>query len=551
LTPPTKTSRAERRWPDAELTASATMLALMLVIGLATVRDYGITIDEFLFDDFGRKMLDWYRGGFAATPHYDDETIVFYGPWFQVLVSIAQSLLPGHRFDVRHATTFLIGWAGLAALVPIGRLAIGRWAGLAALVLCLLTGNLYGHLFFSPNDVPFMATMNFAVLAILIMARREPSWPATVCTGLLTGLAIATRVGGLLTQLYLIVAMALLGAELVLADRRGSWRALVRIGAHTTVALLIGWVATFALWPWVQTAHPLTRFREALARFSKVDLDFPFPHWGRAVSSAALPWDYLPGQLLARLPEGLVILLVIALGFAAVEAGSFIAAWGQRTGHDGASGRKTAVLRAAQSRGLLVIAMAAVAPIAAFILTRPTIFDGIRHFLFVIPMLALLGAWALWRLAPLIRRFPIASGVIATAQVVALIVTLCRLHPLEYIATNALTGGTAGAYGRFDLDYWCAAATEAIRRLEARLAADPGGPFAVRPPRVLVCIPWREYLVAPMFRQNWSVATDAGEADFVIETERSHCAKGGELIDEVRRFDRAFAWTFANPSARQ
>jgi hypothetical protein len=45
--------------------------------------------------------------------------------------------------------------AGIAALIPIGRLAVGRWAGLAAVALCLPTGNLYGHLFFTPNDIPF------------------------------------------------------------------------------------------------------------------------------------------------------------------------------------------------------------------------------------------------------------------------------------------------------------------------------------------------------------------------------------------------------------
>jgi hypothetical protein len=51
------------------------------------------------------------------------------------------------------------GLAGLAALLPIGRLAVGRWAGLTAIVLCLLTGYFYGSLFFTPIDVPFVAAM--------------------------------------------------------------------------------------------------------------------------------------------------------------------------------------------------------------------------------------------------------------------------------------------------------------------------------------------------------------------------------------------------------
>ena len=65
-----------------------------------------------------------------------------------------------------------------------------------------------------------------------------------------------------------------------------------------------------------------------------------------------------------------------------------------------------------------------------------------------------------------------------------------------------------------------------------------------RPPRVRVCIAWREPLVGSMFRQNWIVESDdVAKADFVIETQRSRCATGGRVIDEVRRFDRTFTRT--------
>ena len=59
------------------------------------------------------------------------------------------------RIIVRHAVTFLVGLAGVAALLPIGRLAIGRWAGLTAIALCLMTGYFYGSLFFTPSTFLF------------------------------------------------------------------------------------------------------------------------------------------------------------------------------------------------------------------------------------------------------------------------------------------------------------------------------------------------------------------------------------------------------------
>ena len=67
------------------------------------------------------------------------------------------------------------------------------------------------------------------------------------------------------------------------------------------------------------------------------------------------------------------------------------------------------------------------------------------------------------------------------------------------------------------------------------------------PPSILICIPWREHLVNPMLRRPWIVETDPERADFIIATERSRCADNQSvvLIDEVKRFDRTFAWVYA------
>jgi hypothetical protein len=38
--------------------------------------------------------------------------------------------------------------------------------------------------------------------------------------------------------------------------------------------------------------------------------------------------------------------------------------------------------------------VAAIVPVAFLMITRATLYDGVRHTLFVIPMLALLAGWA-------------------------------------------------------------------------------------------------------------------------------------------------------------
>ena len=534
------------------------LLGAALVLGLATARDYGLTVDEFNTDDYGPKALAWYLSGGTDRSHFEtvEPFLWYYGPWHQILTAVVQSLGLTDPFTVRHAMTFLAGLAALAALIPIARLSVGRWAGPLAIALCLMTGYFYGSLFFTPIDVPFMAAITWAICAILMMARRElPSWPATIAAGVLTGLAMSTRTGGIITHAYLIAAMALLALEVAIRHGRAAFPLLVRIGGRTLAAMAIAWVTMIALWPWLQIGNPLRQFATAYVHFTSNPMAFTFPSWGELLMTNALPWHYIPGQFLARLPEGFLLLLGIALVLAAVTAVRFARATIARFQARGLEGLAAPALLLARWRGTLLVIAAAVVPIGFVILTRATHYDGVRHLLFVIPMLALLAAGAALRLIPLLRRFPLITATVVAAAAIHLIVTvatLARLHPLQYVAMNSLAGGTAGAAGRFELDYWSVAATEALRRLEQRLDRDASGRFATKPPHVLVCITNREWLADRLFRRNWVVEVDAGKADFIITTERWDCGIVNKplLIDEVQRDGVTFARIYGSNRGR-
>ena len=195
-------------------------------------------------------------------------------------------------------------------------------------------------------------------------------------------------------------------------------------------------------------------------------------------------------------------------------------------------------------RALLIVLAAAAMPIVLVIFQRTKLYDGIRHLLFVIPMLAVIAGAAFATILPTLQRFKLVLAMLFGAYAGASAMILSRLHPLEYVAMNVFAGGTAGAYGRFELDYSSVAAGEALRQLEHRL--DHREPAAT-PLRIMVCIPWREWAIAPLLKTGWFMTTDAGTADYVIETERWRCAAGGELrlIDEVKRAGQSFAWIYA------
>jgi hypothetical protein len=540
-------NRAPEPAIDTEMIATVALLSAVLVVGLATAPDYALTVDEFNTDDYGPKALAWYTSGFTDRSHFEtvEFSLWYYGPWFHILTAYVQSFDAADRITVRHAMTFLVGLAGLAALLPLGRLVGGRWVGFTAIALSLMTGYVYGSLFFTPIDVPFLAAMTWATLAIAVMARQVlPSWPSTLAASGLTGLAIATRTGGIITHAYLLGAMLLCATEFFAVNGRMTARYLVQIAMRCAAVVAIGWVSAIALWPWLQIGNPLQQFKTALVHFANMPMAFEFWHWGERVWTNALPRSYIPKELLARLPEAFLVLLAVALVCAVGFAVTLVRETHWRP--DRRAAVRAALLALARERGIFLVCLAVILPLAFLIVQRATIYDGVRHVLFVIPMLALLAGVGLAAILPLLRRAPLAAALVGGTYAAGVVLHLARLHPLEYVAINAFAGGTRGAYDKFEQDYWSAAATEGLRRLERRLDYDPSFRKTETLPSILICIPWRERLVRPILQRPWILETDPDKADFIIATQRWRCADGKPLIliDEVKRFDRTFAWVY-------
>jgi hypothetical protein len=283
-------------------------------------------------------------------------------------------------------------------------------------------------------------------------------------------------------------------------------------------------------------------------------MSYEFSHWGERVRTDALPFFYIPQQFGARLPDVFLLLLAVAVGGGAINVAARARDLLAVSNTDRRAGLRVLAMAIARRRGIFVVTAAVILPIGILIIQRTKLYDGVRHVLFVIPMLSIIAGAGFRTLLPLLRRARLVFAMGAGLWIGNEVITLAKLHPLEYVAMNTLAGGTRGAYGRFELDYLAVATTEALRRLDSRLGYEQrAGNTNGKPPSILICIPWREWAVAPMLTRPWTIETDVDKADFVIETERWRCAadRGLHLIDEVKRFDRSFAWTYAHQTVHR
>jgi hypothetical protein len=200
-----------------------------------------------------------------------------------------------------------------------------------------------------------------------------------------------------------------------------------------------------------------------------------------------------------------------------------------------AGGRKLAPNRRAV---LGLVWLAAVLPILVTVLAQPAMYNGIRHFVFVLPPLAVLGglAWA-WLIGALRRhsvRLAAAAGIGLSAATALPIVEMVRLHPYEYTYFNRLAGGVAGAHGRYMLDYWGLSFKQASQALAAWLAQHHESKPADRRWKLAVCGPHRSPQVelGPDFETTW----DPQGADFALMLGEFYCRTfDAPVVAEVMR----------------
>jgi hypothetical protein len=183
-------------------------------------------------------------------------------------------------------------------------------------------------------------------------------------------------------------------------------------------------------------------------------------------------------------------------------------------------------------------------PILVAIVTHPALYNGIRHFVFVLPPLAVLGGLAgAWLVEALRERGHLAGLAAIAILVVGLgspIAEMVRLHPYEYTHFNRIAGGVAAARDRYMLDYWGLSLKQASLGLAARIAELKLAKPADRRWKLAVCGHHRSPQVelGGDFETTW----DPKGADFAIMLGEFYCRTfDAPLMVEIVRAGAVFA----------
>lgn len=513
--------------------AAITVLGIVGILILLTFRQYGITWDEELQSQYGLAIVDYYTSLFADRHYKEIYNLYLYGGMFDGFASIFDRFTPFNVYGTRHLLNALFGLLGLWGTWRLGRVTGGGIVGLTALILLALTPSYYGHMFNNPKDIPFAAGVVWSLYYMARCTAELPRirWNLIFKLGLVFGFTLGVRVGGVMAFLFwmpiILWRVWQLSGDWISSGLMPRVAALVRIGWRLVLPVFVfSYFIMLVCWPWAQE-NPLLNPFNALIEFEH------FPHNvevllnGTTYMSTNLPWFYVPVYFGIQLPEFL-------LGLLAFFIVSKLWIW-----------RGLAVT---QKQALALVHMMAFLPPLYAVLGHSALYDGVRHFLFVVPLLCVLAALGLRQLVILLGRLAAATpksylrgGLIGAAGFAAVtiassqIALMTELHPYEYIYANSLAGGVPGAYGRFELDYWGVSFKEAAEHLQDYVAREGGVPQG-KIWRIAICGSWDSAMI--YLPPDYQPVVANEPAEFFLSTTRWICQNmrpGREIIRVSRQ----------------
>jgi hypothetical protein len=316
-------------------------------------------------------------------------------------------------------------------------------------VLLALMPRFWGHSFFNPKDIPFAALFTlvcylgarFTNQILVQLSDFEPKgysfFPAFVF-GCLAGALTSIRIGGFVVIFFCLVVTGILClVNKAFRDMNAKIMKLLR----PFLILSFTWAVVTILFSPVSWSSPIRWFAEAVLDMSKhpwtgVTLTLGQHWWGHST-----PWFYLPVWFGITIP--LITLLLSMIGWLMLL------------------GRFKSLSLLQQNIFLWLSLQVFALPLIA-VLKHSTIYNGVRHFLFILPALSVFAAAGI---SLLLRYLPNRAwkAIFLTAVVSAysfVAVDMIRLHPYEYIYFNQFAR-VPNLEKKFETDYWGLSVREA------------------------------------------------------------------------------------------
>lgn len=400
-------------------------LVLYLFFAFSTYSDFGPTLDEYFVYRRGNYFYTKIRGNDEtlkqsfAVKGENNENLLYYNSTYPAVLYMFNASESYERYHLLNmiAASIMFFIVYEVLLLPVKKPTLA----ILGPILMAMTPRVVGHIPANPKDVPF-ASAYLAALALIYISYKLPKRLSILLIGCASGIAASIRLLGL--SLFPIWGMYQL--LILKGNRKIRFKELSGFVIDMMLGASVAFLVLFVSQPYI-ASDPINNLPESLKINSAYPWNGSILFDGGMIRASDLPWYYIPKLLLITTPVGILISALYAVFSIRKKPG--------------------------QKLTVLVI-MSLVLHLGMYIFLRPVVYNGLRHYLFLLPQIIILAALGLIKLI----EFGGLRRVFGYTLLLFTIVTIGRfytlMHPYEYLYFNETVGGIKNTYAQYELDYW-------------------------------------------------------------------------------------------------
>lgn len=462
-------------------------LLFYILFALSTYKDFGITWDENEVYSRGKLTLHYYKSKINYNDYLNSLGSVnkLYSPAYSAMLNY---LNKKQNYALFHLLNLLFSLPLFVFSYFILNKNYKEKAVLGPIFL-FLTPRLLGHIPANPKDVPF-ATSFFISLSLIYLLRKTNNILVKVLIlGLVFGITVSLRTIGF--SIFFIYLLFSLYRNFPYKLFKNIKQFLNEILALLIIFIIANLVMVVS-WPFLGANY--------LNIFEVLNNSKNFPwygnvlYFGEYIKAPQLPWHYLFVWISISTP--IPILIFFLLSFIKIK-------------------------NLFKNELCFLFLSSFLINVIFYLVLKPVIYDGLRHFLFLVPLIVIISIiFMLELLKSLTKKSRFMVKFFVAIYFILVVFNMVKLHPYEYIYFNELVGGLRGAYQKFETDYWGASFKEAVEWLKSNELKNKDKVY-----KIYTCAnPFQSYYY---FSQNMSWVNDINKADYFICYTRN---KENELI---------------------
>lgn len=432
--------------------ANQTVLCILILYLIYCSLNIGIHWDELNIMQFGEDRLKYIFSLGSNKDYLEQWNSRFYPGAYSTIAMFITKMFPlSYEIEILHIVNMTFGISAIFGISKIAKELFNDKVGKITFLICFLNPHFFNHMIMNERDL-IIAFCNIWTTYIILRYLKNQNVDQkknkyVILAGLTIGLGLGVRVvflGTLIPIIFLSLIDILFLKKIV--SKKFS---LKNLSFDCLKIVVIAYFFMIAFWPHTHANIFILPFKFVFESFSTSQIGAPLGLLnGEFYFTKLTPKSYIVINLINKLPEFILYSYLIFIFILFSRKKSFLVEF------------------SSFNYKLIIIALIIIFPNLVLFINPYSIYDGIRHFLYIIPYICIIPALVIYylyiSLNNLLNKIMLISILF---MFLFFMFNFLSLTPYHYTYLNIFSGKFVNAEKKFENDYWGISLKELINQI--------------------------------------------------------------------------------------